>query len=95
MSVLRRKGWGDRFDGYGAIVGFVLFVFLGLLLGSFSGWLAALALGIGAMNLTALVMRRRAGSQPPQPGDPAEQQLASYAGPRFARREHATRQTGD
>jgi len=65
MSILERKGWGDRFDRYGAVAGFVLFVVLGLLLGSFEGWLAALALAFGVMNVTAVVLRRRSGSKPP------------------------------
>jgi hypothetical protein len=65
MSILERKGWGDRFDRYGTIAGFVLFVVLGALLGSFEGWLAALALAFGVMNVTAVVLRRRSGSQPP------------------------------
>jgi hypothetical protein len=95
MSSFQKKGWGDRFDARGAILGFALFVLLGLLLGSFTGWLAALALGIGAMNLTAVITRRRAGRQPPRPVTEAEQELASYAGPRFARREGARPQTGD
>jgi hypothetical protein len=94
MSSFQKKGWGDHFDAKGAILGFVLFVLLGLLLGSFTGWLAALALGVGAMNVTAMVMRRKAGRQPPRPVDPAEQELASYAGPRFAREERAGRQRG-
>jgi hypothetical protein len=95
MSIFQKKGWGDRFDAQGAIVGFILFVVLGLLLGSFTGWLAALALGFGAMNLTAMVTRRRAGSQPPHPSEPAGEELASYAGPRFARQGRAGPQTGD
>lgn len=81
MSTFRKKGWGDQFDAAGAIIGFLLFVILGLLLGSFGGWLAALALGIGAMNVAALIMRRRAGAQPPQQGVP-EQELAASVGPR-------------
>jgi hypothetical protein len=84
MSIFRRKGWGDQFDAAGAIVGFLLFVIFGLLLGSFAGWLAALALGIAAMNVTALIMRRRAGAQPPQPGVTPEE-LAGSVGPRAGR----------
>jgi hypothetical protein len=68
MSIIERRGWGDRFDRYGAIAGFVLLIVVGLLLGSFGGWLAALALGFGVMNITAVALRRRSGSQPPQPG---------------------------
>ena len=82
MSILERKGWGDRFDRYGAIAGFVLFVVLGLLLGSFAGWLAALALAFGVMNVTAVVLRRRSGSQP-LPSQLSSEESESF-GPRHA-----------
>jgi hypothetical protein len=95
MSTFRQKGWGDRFDAYGAMIGFALFFILGLLLGSFTGWLAALALGFGAMHVTALIMRGRSGAQAPQPRDSAEQELASFAGPRFAHPKRSRPQTGE
>ena len=81
MSIFRRKGWGDEFDLAGVVVGFLLFVIFGLLLGSFAGWLAALALGIAAMNVTALIMRRRAGAKAPEPGFSTEE-LPGSIGPR-------------
>jgi hypothetical protein len=62
--------WGDRYDARGAVAGLVVLVAAGLGLGvaaggGVGGWLAAVALAAGAMNLTAAVLRRRAGATRP------------------------------
>lgn len=67
----RWRGWGDRYDAYGAAVGLVTFLVTGIVAaaatgGRLAGWLAAFGIGCGVMNISSFVIRRIAsGSRPP------------------------------
>jgi hypothetical protein len=62
------RGWGDRYDGYGAVAGVLVALVCGVLLVGVlgqgaAGWLVAVAVGCGAMNVTSFILRRVTGGK--------------------------------
>jgi hypothetical protein len=58
------RGWADRYDGYGAVVGLACFLLLGTIFGialdqGLDGWLLGFAVGCAATNVTSFILRRR------------------------------------
>jgi integral membrane sensor domain MASE1 len=64
----RWRGWGDRYDGYGAVVGLACFLVIGAVLdvafeGGPAAWLSAFGVGCAVTNVTSFILRRRPGAE--------------------------------